>query len=912
MVSRSNLMRRSPVRLVGFMVALLVGVFGLAVAAQATGPSQPATITGYITDSLGEGIPNVLVQVSGETSVASEWGYMGFSQEATTDATGRYVITDVIQGTYDMYVNDPNNRKHVAAYAEAMPWHGEWAGPTNTRRHIIGGTMVSSGTDVMLASNGIVRGRAMDGITPIEGSQVAADITSGGILYSRWSTTGSDGRYAINDAPPGEWSLTLSGKNRELPAHAVPRSWNWQGDPATLSPADVFTVTEGGTVDRPVTEFDLGQALSINAIETYSGNSYWLPGMYVSAASDADPGLHTYTFSTGDNGVGSVYLPAGDYHVVVQGDSTSYTDASVDGTVTLTASASAHTEFVQMVPAAGSYVVKGHVSEAGAPGSNVAAWITAYLIDPSSTSLNQLKRVPSNGAANSLYMIRLPSDTGLAGNQIKLEISDQASPPDVPYMHVAKTFTVTGTTTVDPALVVGGSVSGTIHDGHGNTVPGCTVYATRRAFDPSLGAIAWVGADSWWTRTDIDGNYTIGGLPTSSNYKVNIVPDYNPGMALPIQYRDYYRRTYKAQPLVDSLNSSATPIGGVVDHTPVAVTIGADTANIDETITPGGYVALHADGPSYPTGAVWCDVWYSYGGQWFEIDSGYTTGGLFQKMWKVLPTGNYRLEYNDYFGRGGGTWNFALGAGEHKYASVLVPAPVSFSSAGTFSGAFAGVIGDSGLADGGTGGVNLSAAAGSVPQGAPPLPTGYIGLSNAVLNVTTTGTDTAGIWTLNLPYDPAVPDSDVPYLRVVHYKHGGGTEILAPIAWNTLKHTVMIQTSSLSPFRVVFKKHGVKLGTPVATSTWTHGSSHTVYGSLSPKHAAGVKSVKIMLYRRNSKGHYVWYRNVWAPNYTYHGSTRYRAKFSLGAGKYRFYAYAPADRWHLATKTKSYKYVYVK
>jgi hypothetical protein len=931
-VIRFSLARKSPARVLGFFLVLLVLVLGSAVIAQAA-PSLPATITGYVKDSGGTGIANVLVEISGDTSQSAPWDPMNqyFSQEATTDATGKYVITDVIQGTYQMYVNNVANQKHLAAYSEAVPWHGPWADDTVTLQGIIGGTTYNV-PDITLADCATIQGRARRGATGIGGAGVFAQVTTGGVQFSRWTTTSPTGFYTINDATPGDWTVTVSGKDREIPMDAVPSSttWDWLGvDAITVSPTDYFSVAEGAVETRPDTLFELGREVRFDAVEenTAAGSTFWLPDVAVNIALDSDPDGHTYQFRTVSTVDGSAYgrsfVPSGTYTITLSdgGDKAVYWDKTAAVSLPLFPSATPYTAIVNMTPRFDSYAVYGRVSENGT-GDNVASWITASLMDPSSPATPvYYKRVPSNGSGLSLFLIRLPKTTGFSGNKVKLEFSDQADPPSIPYEHVTRAYTaVGGPSATDwhmyPSLYVGGSISGTIHDRDGFPVDGCMVAATRIDVSPYTGENTWMGADNWYTRTNSSGNYTIGGLPTDTDYKVNVIPDYNPGMALDPMYQDYYRRTYKNQPLVDSLNTDADPPGGVVDHTAVPVTLGAATTGIDETITPGGYVALHADGPLYPTGSVWCDVMYRYGGQWFEIDSGYTTGGTFAKKWKVLPKGHYKLMYHDYFGRGGGTWEFDMGAlGEagviHKYASVIIPTPATVMSGSGVSGAFAGVV-SGGLIDGGTGGVELSFATTATPPGAPPLPSGYIPLNTRAVDVSSIGASADGIWTLTMPYDPAVPDSDVPYLRIMHYKTGGAVEVLSPIAWNTLRHTVMVQTTSLSPFRVVYRRHGVGLGTPQTSGTWNHTKKYTVYGSLSPKHTYGAKSVKIVVYRRNSRGKYTLYKTFWAPNTNYRTGTRYSTKFSLKSGRYRFYATAVSDKWHVETKTRTYKSVTVK
>ena len=496
------------------------------------------------------------------------------------------------------------------------------------------------------------------------------------MIYTRWATTGSDGRFQIDDAMPGEWLLYYQGVGQYVPADAVPSgSYASDYDPITQSEPEEFTVGDGD-VDLGDHAFVVGQRIDAACFEEYSGMSYNISGIGVRMYPTGNPDdwEHTYSWQLGDNGQGHAYMPPGTWDLVYSDYADCYEESTIPAITT--GIGGSYNAIRTLTPAAGTYALHGHISEVGgAP--NLTAWVTASKVDPSSPWLEYFRRVPSLGATYGDYLIRLPKVTGYTGNKMKLVFSDKASPPDEPYKHVAKEYTITppagASKTQNVPMSIGGRIAGTIHDSDNNLVEGVTVWATRKAFDPSFGEIAWTGSDMWWTRTDSNGEYEIGGLPADTDYKVNVNPDYNPPPygTLDIKYRDYNRRTYKGQPLVDSLN---TLVGAPVsDHTPVPVTLNHTTASIDETIYPGGYVALHADGPEHPTGAVWCDVMYQYKSNWFEIDSGYTTGGTFQKISKVLPKGHYKLIYTDWFGRGSGTWEFDLAENEHKYASVLVP-----------------------------------------------------------------------------------------------------------------------------------------------------------------------------------------------------------------------------------------------
>lgn len=905
---------RSALLLLAICVAALLGTASIAAASSA---SLPATITGHVVDNAANPIEGVTVVIDGELG---SYPY-SFMQSAVTGPDGKFVITDVIQGTYSMRVNEPSDLGHVAAYGEQNPWHDEWSSepPVDTRHYVLGGTTVDAG-NIALPANGIVNGRAMDGASPVANSQIVATILNGGITYRRWVETGADGRFSIPDAIPGVWSLVYyATRDGKIPDECVPGgSYGMDYDPVAQSTPEAFTLAAGETKNLTNREFSQGQLVLAGANETYQSYGYQVSAVGVTAYDAAFPGEweHAYSWQVLDSGWGRAYLPAGSWSL----EYADLTDPQVyespaPSSFTTVWGGTTLNKMTQLTPKIDTYAVHGPLTESGTS-DNLAAWVSASKINPSSVWLEYFRRVPSLGSSLGKYMIRLPKLTGYTGNKMRLEWSDQATPPNEQFVHVTNkadiTPPVSGDTTRAVSMAVGGAITGTVRDEAGNRVPGVTVSVARKAFDPSFGEVIWAGAENWWTIADSNGDYRIGGLPTNSDYKVNVYPDYNPGMLLPIKYRDYNRRVYKSQPLVDSLNTS---VGApVVDHTPVAVTAPATTASIDETIVPGGYVGLHADGPAYPTGAVYCDVWYAYKGHWFEIDSGYTTGGTFRKLWKVLPAGTYRLDYKDHFGRGSGSWSFALAGGQTKFASVLVPAPVSIlSGSSLLKGSFAGILGGGmGLPEGGTGGTQLKAQYGSVPVGAPALPSGTIG-AGSVYNFSLTSGSAAGVWTLTLPYDPSIVPADVPYLRVIHYKASGGYETLTPRSYNTVSHTLQVQTSSLSPFRPVFRRHAVKLGTPASsTSTWPKYKARTVYGNLLPRHTAGAKSVKLLIYRKNSLGKYRYYTYKWATNSNLYSYTKYSAKFSLKAGRYRIYAYAPADKWHVATKTKYYKAIYVK
>ena len=227
---------------------------------------------------------------------------------------------------------------------------------------------------------------------------------------------------------------------------------------------------------------------------------------------------------------------------------------------------------------------------------------------------------------------------------MRLEFSDQANPPSEPYVHVNRVLTATGgplapNWNTNPNMWPGGSISGhRLHDGDGIPVEGCSVSVARKAMDPSMGEVHLDRGRQLVHLHGCRAATTPSAVADEPELQGQRLADYNPGWLLPEKYKDYYRRTYKNQPLVDSLNTSATPIGGVVDHTPVAVTAPSRQAGIDETISPAATSRCTLTDPSIrpaPCGATSCTAQGPVVRDRLRLHDRRT----FQKAWKVLPTG---------------------------------------------------------------------------------------------------------------------------------------------------------------------------------------------------------------------------------------------------------------------------------
>jgi 5-hydroxyisourate hydrolase-like protein (transthyretin family) len=174
-----------------------------------------------------------------------------------------------------------------------------------------------------------------------------------------------------------------------------------------------------------------------------------------------------------------------------------------------------------------------------------------------------------------------------------------------------------GSTTpnVDAALKAGGQISGTVTDGMtGARAQGVYVSALDGAGDQFASAT-----------TDSSGNYTLSGLSPSASYQVEFYPP-------------------TASPLAAEFYSSGATLAAA---TPVAVTMGQTTPNIDETLTQGasisGVVTDAANG--YPIGNVSVTLLDDSGRQISSYNGGSTEADGTYDLTNVLP-GSYKVEFS--------------------------------------------------------------------------------------------------------------------------------------------------------------------------------------------------------------------------------------------------------------------------
>ncbi|MGN6868867.1 MAG: carboxypeptidase regulatory-like domain-containing protein [Solirubrobacteraceae bacterium] len=176
---------------------------------------------------------------------------------------------------------------------------------------------------------------------------------------------------------------------------------------------------------------------------------------------------------------------------------------------------------------------------------------------------------------------------------------------------------IAGSTTsnINAALAAGGQISGTVTDGMtGAPAQGISVYALDSAGDQFARAT-----------TDANGRYTLSGLSPSASYRVEFYPGYGSPLAA-----QFYATGATLQ-----------------TATPVAVTVGQTTPNINETLSQGasisGVVTDAATG--YPIGNVRVNL-FDDAGHAISLYNGGTTEPDGSYDVTNIPPGSYKLEFS--------------------------------------------------------------------------------------------------------------------------------------------------------------------------------------------------------------------------------------------------------------------------
>jgi len=597
---------------------------------------QPDKVTGQVTDQAsGQPISGVEVELlSGSgTKVA----------ETTSDAGGNYSFSAIPAATYEVAFNpgDANTNYNSSYYGGASPT-GFQLGESQTVSNING----------QLITDGAVTGQLTDRSSgqPISGIEVELLNESGMVAET---TTDGGGNYRFAEIQPGTYEVAFN-----------PGAANASYDSAYYGGASAATVQVN---DGQTTQNINGQLITGAAIGGTVTNSAHQPvsGVGVQIMNPVTGDYHYLT--TGADGTYLLDgLAPGGYQILFQpGSGEDYvyqyypdeSNAAAAQPVAVTAGQTSPANATLATAA----TVSGKVTDAatGAPIGGVRVFINSYGGGGVAYDYNTSTTTDADGNW---------SIVGLSTGTYQVEFD-----PEYPSIYAfqyyndangedpATPVTLTaGTTTsnIDGALITGGQISGTVTNGM-TGAPAAGVYVT--ALDSS--------GEQWSsTTTDGNGNYTLPGLSPSASYRVEFSP-----------------------PSGSPLASEFYPSGATVQNaTPVSVTVGQTTPNIDETLSEGGSISgvVTDAATGYPIGGVrvmitdgaGAAVYFNEFSPYTEPDGSYDVTNL--------PPGSYKVEFSS---------EGALGFQYYKNASTL-----SAATAVTVSAGQAATDIDGALTEGGT------------------------------------------------------------------------------------------------------------------------------------------------------------------------------------------------------------------
>ncbi|MEV4415711.1 carboxypeptidase regulatory-like domain-containing protein [Catellatospora sp. NPDC049609] len=248
-------MRGTPLRRVGLMLlAVVVTTLGMTTPAQA---ADTGTITGLLTYN-GTPVANAAVSATNYDT--------GEGNGTTTDGTGRYTITDLPPGSYQVQIHAEG---HPAQYAPSTPsWDEAQLYPVNA-----GGTTTA---DATLIPFGTITGRLTTS-TGAGAADLSVNVAStSDWSISGWSSTDENGDYAV-PVPVGEYTVQflLDGSSQ----YAYSQRDEWEADTFAVAAGQSVTVDDTllptGSVSGTVLTAD-GQPAQDVAIgfDSVSGGDY--------------------------------------------------------------------------------------------------------------------------------------------------------------------------------------------------------------------------------------------------------------------------------------------------------------------------------------------------------------------------------------------------------------------------------------------------------------------------------------------------------------------------------------------------------------------------------------------------------------------------------------------------------------
>jgi len=405
------------------------------------------------------------------------------------------------------------------------------------------------------------------------------------------------------------WSGVLLKRGLARQDTRLPRVASVSGIDAVLGPAGLISGRVTNAAGTPLSA----------SVRAYDATSQYLSYGYLQSA---------YTDTNGNYTIGG--LPSGSYKVYFRPTSGNYLaewydDKSVfDSATPVSVTAGTTTSNINAILSPGGIITGNVVDTAGLPvkSATVYAYDATVQTSVASTSTDTQGSYSIQGLPTGAYKVYFKPST----NHLPEWYSDKNS-----YQDASPISVIAGATTpnINAILSPGGIISGHVVDASGAGLKSISVLAYPTSTQVSTRS----------TSTDASGNYAVEGLATGS-YKVFFSPPTS---------MNYLSEWYDDKA---DFNSAS----------PVAVTAGSTTPNINATLAPGGIIAGRVTNAA-GSGLQYVDVWiydatksyarYSYV-RWLytDVDGNYAAAGLRSGNYKVFFQpysfiGNYLAEWYD-------------------------------------------------------------------------------------------------------------------------------------------------------------------------------------------------------------------------------------------------------------------------
>ena len=514
---------------------------------------EGGTISGTITDAATSmGIANANVNIYDSFGNQLTYGY--------TDSSGHYAVYDGLpSGNY--YATTWNGQGYMDKLYNNLPCHFGCDVSSGTPIPVVSGSD-TGGINFALVMGGAISGTITDAgtLAPLSNAQIEISNSSG--QHFRNFYTDSLGKYLANGLPSG--SYYLKARKQGYQAEVFNNIHCLGCDPRTGAPISVtlgittaninFALDVGGSIAGTITDFDTSLPLANANIEIInsSGNTIsWANsdgiGLYVS--SDGFPAGNYYVRASEQTHIRQLYNNiqcvscnpnTGNPVAVTVGNTTSginfvlHKGGNISGFITDEATGTPlQNTHINVYNSQNNWVTNAQTDNSG-----------NYLIYDGLPTGDYFLTAGRSGYVQEVY------------NNITCIGCDIAATGDPVHVTVGAT-----TGDIDFALSPGGSLSGTVVD----AITSAPLANVQVAVFLNL-------SEGWVTSvfTDASGAYVASGeLPTGT----------------------YYVRTWSTPDYIDeAYNNIPCPSGFCSSGTPVYVSQGSSTPNIDFSLTPGGKI----------------------------------------------------------------------------------------------------------------------------------------------------------------------------------------------------------------------------------------------------------------------------------------------------------------------------------